>query len=44
MGKSNPNPNYRGGKEIRENKKQILILILIGVSDGKIKILIEMVV
>ena len=36
MWKSNPNL-YRGGKEIKENKKQILILILIGVIDGKIK-------
>ena len=36
MRKSNHNLN-RGGKEIKENKKQILILILIGVMDGKIK-------
>ena len=34
MGKLNPNPN-RGGKEIRG--KKILLLILIGVIDGKIK-------
>jgi hypothetical protein len=37
MGKSNFNPHYRGGKEIKgkKKKKKILILILIGVIDGK---------